>query len=326
MKRFQTDNFILFSILFVFATHNVCWATFPVTGANINNGTVMPQSPNWPFPQFLEYQYGKSLATTNPDGVPHAEMEAAVVGLYRRHASAPTIDGALESSGSSIPRLAMTTTGCGADTYPGCSERGRVCPSHGRAYRHKDTFDGLWIHIHSRIVQAISYETNPGTAQLTGWGTASCQMPGLVAWNHSTAGQGGATDGDEDICMALLIAWKQWGANSGYLTAAGANISYQQEFIKYATAMTAWRQDTGDPSGKDYDSAEIGFDGYVKGGNTSRGTRLGTRQAWRPIPPILVLAVPGGTVHSRGTAQRITWRRVITDVSPLPWMPRGIPR
>jgi len=57
-------------------------AAFPVTAANINQGTVMPQSPRWPFPQFLEYPYEKSLAATNADGVPHAEMEATLIQAY----------------------------------------------------------------------------------------------------------------------------------------------------------------------------------------------------------------------------------------------------
>ena len=296
MKAFNISSLILFLILYGFASQDVCWATFPVTGANINNGTVMPQSPSWPFPQFLEYQYGKSLAATNADGVPHAEMEAAVTqayieGMHRLQ----KLTGLWMPSGSSIPRLAFTTTGCGSDTYPGCSEGDGYALLMAALMADKDTFDGLWIHIHSRIVGATSYETNPGTAQITGWGATSCQMPGLVVWTHATTGQGSATDGDEDICMALLIAWKQWGANSGYQTAAGANISYQQEFINYATAMTAWKQDPGDSNGVDYDSAEIGFDGYVKGGNTSRdSTTWDAPPGVSPFPPYFPGCSPGG--------------------------------
>lgn len=69
----------------------------------------------------------------------------------------------------------------------------------------KPTFDGLWIYTQQRL-----------------------DGNGLMNWHYTAAGAvaggGGATDGDEDIAFALMMADKQW-PNAGYGTAARAMIA-----------------------------------------------------------------------------------------------------
>ena len=240
-------------------------ATFPVSAANINQGAVMPQSPVWPFPQFKEYLYGKSLATQNPDGVPHAEMEKALIQIY--------VEGMhrLVNKGGWKPAALPNRLNFNAceGTTGWCSEGEGYALLMAAVMADKDTFDGLWIDIHSSIPGVLSYEIAAPTTQFTGY-MGTCKTPGLATGMSGTAPGDAATDGDEDILMALLIAYKQWGNFSGYQTASGTNINYGDEFFRYASAFADWVKDPGFPGpGVAYDSALIGMDGYLKPCNTN---------------------------------------------------------
>jgi uncharacterized repeat protein (TIGR01451 family) len=255
MKRRFIKNTLLVLLASLWAPC-VSYAAFPVTAANINSGTVMAQSPTWPFPQFLEYPYGRSLATINPDGVPHAEMEATLIQVYVEGMRRLQDMGGWKPAG--LPHRLLFV---GAPT---CSEGDGYGLLMAAMMADKDTFDGLWVDTHSYITGVISYEN--GAIQGAG---DTCNTPGLIGWTN-TLGSGGATDGDEDACLALLIAWKQWGANSGYTQSNGQPISYKQEFINMSTAFALWRPqpgDTGTPP--KYGSAYIGVDGYMKSCNAN---------------------------------------------------------
>lgn len=46
------------------------WSSASYVPVNINSG-----NPTFPYPQFLEYKVGKTLAKYNAEGVTHADME-----------------------------------------------------------------------------------------------------------------------------------------------------------------------------------------------------------------------------------------------------------
>ncbi len=257
MKRFQ-----LLAIILLMMAHNVCWATFPVTAANINQGAVMPQSPVWPFPQFKEYPYGKSLATENPPGVPHAEMEKTLIQIYVEGMHRLVNKGGWKPAG--LPTR-LNYNAC-EGTTGWCSEGEGYALLMAAVMADKDTFDGLWIDIHSSIPGVLSYEVAAPTTQFTTY-AGTCKTPGLATGMSGTAPGDPATDGDEDILMALLIAYRQWGNFSGYTTASGAAINYGDEFFRYASAFADWVRDPGAPTTV-YDTALIGMDGYLKACNT----------------------------------------------------------
>ncbi len=234
-------------------------ATFPVTASNINQGAVLPQSPNWPFPQFKEYPYGKSLATNNPDGVPHAEMEKTVIQMYVEAMHRLQSQAGWKPAG--LPTRLLFVGG------PTCSEGLGYGLLMSAVMVDKDSFDGQWINIHSWIPGVPSYETAGAPIQFPAY-AGTCKTPGLCGVYGP--GQDPATDGDEDIMMALLIAWKQWGNYSGYNTASGAPINYGDEFLRYASAFADWQQNPNAyPAGSTYQSALIGIDGYLKPCNTT---------------------------------------------------------
>lgn len=268
---------ILLGFTFLGSLPGVLHAAFPVTAANINHGTVLPQSPAWPFPQFLDYAYGRTVAGdgANPafvmPGVTHAEMEQTIIQMYVEGMRRLRTVAGWRPAG--LPnRLAFTTTGCGGAT--GCSEGDGYALLMAALMADKDTFDGLWVEVHSHIPGVVSYET--GAVQQPGY-SATCKDPGMINWTH-TDGDDAATDGDMDVALALLIAWRQWGPNSGYLQANGQPISYRDEFLQLTGAMAAWRPNPGDPGGY-YDDALIGIDGYLKPANTN-----GALTNWANVP------------------------------------------
>jgi hypothetical protein len=232
--------------------------TFPVSRANINNGTVMPVSPRWPFPQFLEYAHGKSLANTPPDGMNHAEMETQTIRAYLEMTKRFSVAGGWKPA--AMPRRLLYNSTCN------CTEGDGYALLAAALMADKDTFDGFWIHLHAWIPMAVSYEVAAVTIQSPGYASGgSCSGGGLASWNN-TLGSNSATDGDVDIAEALLIAWKQWGDDSGYTDAGGRPISYKQEFINYTRGMAAFKSNPLLPG--QYWGGVIGIDGYLKGGDS----------------------------------------------------------
>lgn len=108
--------------------------------------TISPQintgNPKFPFPQFLEYPYGKSLAANNAIGVTHADMEKAMREAYiimmRRTLKVPgkILGGTqyLVFNNNTVPQNYGTFVSEG-DGYA------MLAAAH---FADKKTFDGLW--------------------------------------------------------------------------------------------------------------------------------------------------------------------------------------
>ncbi|HRS18034.1 MAG TPA: hypothetical protein P5243_00915, partial [Bacteroidales bacterium] len=74
-------NKILYTVIFCIFSLYTAYAQFvPITNCpqiKINSG-----NPAFPFPQFLEYKAGKTLAKYNSEGVTHADMEKTMREAY----------------------------------------------------------------------------------------------------------------------------------------------------------------------------------------------------------------------------------------------------
>ena len=136
LKRITTRGFclIVFLLTSVFAFGQV-----PV---NINSG-----NPNFPFPQFLEYANGKTLAKYNAEGVTHADMEKAMREGYQVLANkfrytGVTVDGVKYIRGN---------LGCPYD----CAE-GEGYAMLAAAYMGDQvTFNGLWMRVHDDMLTEV---------------------------------------------------------------------------------------------------------------------------------------------------------------------------
>ncbi|MBN1130014.1 MAG: hypothetical protein JXA71_13565, partial [Chitinispirillaceae bacterium] len=212
----------------------------------INSG-----NPVFPFPQFQAYQNPTAtlgnLATKNGVGVPHAEMEQTIRDAYRIMMNRATKPGG----------------GVGGIDYikyrsnPQCSEGDGYGLLGAAAMADKATFDGMWLYIHDYTLNKVrryrdGQESSPGYAysQLPGW---------------TGAGANSAADGDFDIALALLQAYKQWGEFMGINDAQGKPISYKQAAIDFLRALTDTL--TFGANGALL-SGDIGIDGYFKGGDS----------------------------------------------------------
>lgn len=232
--------------------------TFPVSRANINNGTVMPISPRWPFPQFLEYNFGKSLANTPPDGMNHAELESETIRAYLEMTKRFSVVGGWKPA--ALPNRLLYNSACN------CTEGDGYALLAAALMADKDTFDGFWIHLHQWIPMAVDYGIAAATIQNPTYGAGGRCSAGGLAGVYNSVNDNSAADGDVDIALALLIAWKQWGDNSGYNDAGGRPISYKQEFINYSRGMAGFSQNPLIPG--QYWGGIIGIDGYMKGGDS----------------------------------------------------------
>lgn len=159
---------------------------------------------------------------------------------------------------------------------------------------------GCWIH-DNRIPKATrysdgkilfpDYEFSPGLA--------SCYANGEIETNTT---YGSATDGDEDIALALLIAYKQWGdtmmQNGKPVTDFNGNpISYKQMAKDYLSAfvdtfMYISKSSDGSIYKGGHTSGDIGIDGYVTMGN--KGGEITTwRSTQKDYPDITPYTIWG---------------------------------
>ncbi|WP_010520668.1 glycosyl hydrolase family 8 [Aquimarina agarivorans] len=221
--------------------------TAPEVFVDINSG-----NPAFPFPQFLAYESVNhklgNLATTNAPGVTHAEMEETIRDAWQIMANR------FKYSGESHDgvRYIRANLGCPYD----CSEGDGYGMLAAVEMADKTTFDGIWFRTHDlRMIKQPRY--------------SDCIVPdpayryGEFALKDNTDS---AADGDYDIALALLVAYKQWGDDSGYKDACGNVISYKDEALKVIRGIVE-RAD-GDVVNNDFSSGSIGYDGYFKGGNT----------------------------------------------------------
>jgi hypothetical protein len=131
----------------------------------------------------------------------------------------------------------------------------------------KVTFDGYWMCTHDkRRVKTKRYADCSDNASDYGYGD--------FAISDNGTGGNTATDGDVDVALALYVAYMQWGEfmlddnGNKVLDACGEPISYKKEMINVIRGLVArsTRFPTENPQRSN--SGDIGFDGYVKGGDT----------------------------------------------------------
>jgi len=229
---------------------------------NINSG-----NPAFPFPQFNEYQAGKSLALYNAQGVTHADMEKAMREGYRIMMNRSIYSGDVLGTLKYIEYNAPVVP-ANAGTF--VSEGDGYALLAAAYMADKTTFDGLYCWIHDNrfdnVTRFLDGTTlrgtyNKGKTHTNGW-QATATDANAGDWDA-------ATDGDEDVALALLMAYMQWGPSMGVTPFGSAtSISYLQEALTFITTMvdTMAAPDGGGPVG--YASGDIGVDGYVKSGNT----------------------------------------------------------
>ncbi|MBR6597621.1 MAG: DUF11 domain-containing protein [Paludibacteraceae bacterium] len=219
---------------------------------HINSG-----NPAYPFPQFLEYACGGNLGTKLADGLTHAEMEQQIRDAYQLHANA------FEYTGDEWAGIKYIkgNDGCPYD----CTEGDGYALLAAAYMADKPTFDGLWMRTHDlRRYRTKKYSDCKPIEENYEYGQFS-----LGDNNNSAA------DGDEDVALALYVAYKQWGEfmldekGEKVLDACGNPISYKQELIEVVRGLVALSTKfANDGSEIRVNSGMIGLDGYVKNGDT----------------------------------------------------------
>lgn len=222
---------------------------------HINSG-----NPAYPFPQFLKYACGGNLGTKLPEGLSHAEMELQIREAYQLHANA------FEYTGDEWAGIKYIkgNNGCPYD----CTEGDGYALLAAAYMADKTTFDGLWMRIHDlRRNRTKKYSDCKPTGESYEYGPFSL--------GDNEGDFDSVADGDEDVALALYVAYKQWGEfmldekGEKVLDACGNPISYKQELIEVVRGLVALSTRFADEGSKiRVNSGMIGLDGYVKGGDT----------------------------------------------------------
>ncbi|MFQ3575304.1 MAG: glycosyl hydrolase family 8 [Cytophagales bacterium] len=263
-----------------------------IIDVNINSG-----NPRYPFPQFTEYNSGRSLAKHNPIGVVHAEMEQTIRDAYRIMMNRAIYTGTVLNPGTAMEvRYITFNENVVPHNYGTFVSEGDGYALLAAAYMcDKKTFDGLWCWMHDNRLSVVKRYINCADLRPT-----YAFGPYTFGWNNNAttpAGSGNndaASDGDFDVGLALLMAYRQWGEHSGIIDACGEEINYRKEALHFIKAMvdtTYWDNGSGGFSaGSGHLTGNIGIDGYVKSGNT-----WGELTGWRltaPAPYTWANAVP----------------------------------
>src|SRR6185437_14460200 len=262
---------ICFTVLFIL----YCIQSFSQITFNINSG-----NPQYPFPQFLGYTgASNTLANNNPVGVPHAEQEQRTRDAYQILTNNLTYNILKGGATSTV------TVGTTKYIMPNKTLNGTICGcAEGDGYNmlaaaymaDKATFDGYYMWMHDRqfqktaryidgVVNSPTYAYSPGISG-AGNSTSLDVLGGGLSGNSPG-------DGDEDIAMALLVAWKQWGDNgriggTGTTDFSGNPIYYKTEAIKYIKTMVDTVRFSISYPTLEYVVGDIGLDGYQKGGDS----------------------------------------------------------
>lgn len=231
---------------------------------NINSG-----NPKFPFPQFLPYEAdgGHSLGnlgTRNAPGVTHAEMEKLIREAWQIMANGFVYTGEAHQG----VKYMKTNIGCPYD----CTEGVGYSMIAAAYMGDKEVFDGIWFREHDVRMPHPRFRdgVNPYPNYKYGKNTIT------------EVGGDAATDGDVDFALGLLMAWRQWGDNSGYTWPDGTVISYKEEALKVIRGLVERENQKLDPNRFDCRSVSgnVGFDGYFKNGNT-----WGELTAWASSDP-----------------------------------------
>lgn len=278
-----------------------CYDTTAYIKTDINSG-----NPSYPFPQFLEYKGGgKTLAKYNAEGVTHADMEKTMREAYQIMSHRCRYEDTL----CGVPYITFNNF----EKHEGLDYGGTAFCTEGDGYMllasaifaDQPTFNGLWMWIHdNRIPKSKRYSDGKILFQDYEYspGMASCYANGEI---ETKTNYGSATDGDEDIALALLIAYKQWGdtmmQNGKPVTDFNGNpISYRQMAKDYLSAFVdtfMYTSNNGDGSiyKGGHSSGDIGIDGYVLGGNKA-GDLTTWRQTQKDYPDITTYSIFGSHI------------------------------
>lgn len=214
---------------------------------NINSGM-----PAYPFPQFKSYKMGVNLGMKQYEGLTHAEMEKDIRGAYQLFANEWEYSGE-ECDGVKYIR---GNIGCPYD----CSEGDGYSLLAAAYMGDKVSFDGLWMRIHDvRRAGQIKYLDGEPVGE-SGYGY---NILGDDSFSCSAA------DGDWNMALALYVAWKQWGDDSGHKTFTGEAISYKKELIDVVSGLAEiYDERFKDENPRRVTCGNIGLDGYPKNGTT----------------------------------------------------------
>ena len=223
---------------------------------HINSG-----NPAYPFPQFLEYACGGNLGTKLPEGLSHAEMEQQIREAYQLHANE------FEYTGEEWAGIKYIATPYKA-AYD-CTEGDGYALLAAAYMADKTTFDGYWMCTHDkRRNRSKKYSDCKPIGEYYGYGPFSLSDDGKPGGNS-------AADGDEDVALALYVAYKQWGEfmldknGEKVLDACGEPISYKKELIEVVRGLVALSTRFAyEKELMRVNSGMIGLDGYVKNGDT----------------------------------------------------------
>ncbi len=235
---------------------------------DINSG-----NPNSPFPQFMEYTGGKTLAKHNAEGVTHADMEKAMREAYEIMMHRCRYEGTY----CGVKYISFNSDAVAGNYGTFVSEGDGYALLASAIFADQKTFNGLYMWIHDIRFSGVERFRDGGVR-----GTNSIDFAGpyLAAWKDSEfdaeygADSHSATDGDVDIAMAMLIAYKQWGEwmmQDGQVVrdSRGNPISLKYEAQRVIGALVdtlgQWDKNgqlTGMLCGV------IGIDGYEKRGNS----------------------------------------------------------
>ncbi|MCQ2199883.1 MAG: glycosyl hydrolase family 8, partial [Paludibacteraceae bacterium] len=271
----------------------------------INSG-----DPAYPFPQFLEYTYGKShklgnLGTKNAEGVVHAELEQDIRDAYQIHAN----------------EFVYTGDEWGGYKYIYTPEKSAYDCTEGDGYGllaaaymgDVVTFNGYWMCTHDkRRNRTKRYKDCSSLAE--------DYMYGPFAISDDAEGGGNtAADGDVDVALALYVAYKQWGEFMRDLDgnivkdACGEPISYKQEMINAIRGLVALSTKFPTENPMRVNSGLIGLDGYPKGGDTwNEQTKWATANPTVFTESKNIFALPGTNMVD------------VNGVSLVPEFPSGI--
>lgn len=211
---------------------------------NINSG-----NPRYPFPQFLSYGPGRdNLANTNSPGVPHAEMEQRIRDAWQIYVNSFTAPGPTVGGVTYL----RANNGCPYDCTEG-EGYGLVAAAY---MADKAIFDGLAMRFHDNRY--------PKRQRFSDCGVGNA---GYLYGNTPTDNTDSAADGDFDAAHGFLMAWYQWGDDSGIPICGGGTMNYRTEALHIINAIVEKARhfplaDCRTTSG------DIGYDGYIKGGNT----------------------------------------------------------
>lgn len=237
---------------------------------DINSG-----NPTYPYPQFLEYKGGgKSLAKYNAEGVTHADMEKAGREAYEIMMHRCRYEGKY---------CGVDYISFNRDDVPGnygtfVSEGDGYAMLAAAIFADQKTFNGLYMWVHDIRFSGVKRFRDGKSRGETANDFAG---PYLAAWKDKTfdapygSDSHSATDGDVDIAMAMLVAYKQWGEwlmqDGKVINDSEGNpisLKYEAQRVIGALVDTLGQWDKGSGALTGYLCGVVGIDGYEKRGNS----------------------------------------------------------